>query len=284
MTMITNTLTCVDPHDTHEMVYHQWGNLENTSTLLCVHGLTRNSRDFDFLATALASHYRIICPDIAGRGESEWLLHPADYTYSVYVSDMLALLAELQLKSVDWLGTSMGGLIGMSIAAMSHSPIRRLILNDIGAFIPKMALKRIGSYLTAQLFPRFNNLFEAEQYFRQTYSTFGQLTDTQWQHITKYGVSITDNGTYVLTYDPGISLPFQNITESMDLWAIWKKVTCPVLLLRGEDSDLLNVDTVNKMQAIQPTMHVVTFKQVGHAPALMDDEQIQVVKNWLLKN
>lgn len=284
MTMITNTLTCVDPHDTHDMVYHQWGDLESARVLLCVHGLTRNSRDFDFLAAELDSHYRVVCPDVVGRGESEWLLQPIDYTYSVYVDDMLALLTELNLDKIDWLGTSMGGLIGMSIAAMSHSPIRRLILNDIGAFIPRTGLKRIGAYLTDQAFPRFNNLLEVEEYFRNTYTTFGQLSDVHWRHIAEHGSHMTENGSYILTYDPGIALPFQGIIEDMDLWSLWEKVTCPVLLLRGENSDLLRADIVAKMQEVNPTMHVVTFKGVGHAPALMDDEQIQVVKSWLLNN
>lgn len=284
MTMTTNTLTCIDPHDTHDMVYRQWGNLNSSQVLLCAHGLTRNSRDFDFLATTLESHYRIICPDIVGRGESDWLSHPMDYTYSVYVSDILALLETLNITSIDWLGTSMGGLIGMSISTLPNSPIRRLILNDVGAFIPKIALKRIASYLTAQSLPRFNNLFEAEQYFRKIYTTFGHLSDLHWQHITQHGVRITENGSYVLAYDPGIALPFQNIIEDMNLWPLWEKITCPVLLLRGEDSDLLPLDVATQMQEIHPTMHTVTFKGIGHAPALMDNEQIQIIKSWLLKN
>ena len=250
--------------------------------LICIHGLTRNSRDFDSLAAVLASHYRAICPDVVGRGQSDWLSHPEQYTSEVYLADMLALLKHLNLKQVDWLGTSMGGLIGMILAAQQPQLIRRLVLNDIGPFIPKDSLIPLTQRLT-QSPPQFTALSEAEQFLRLIHSQFGPLTDSQWQHLTQHSTQLHEDGYYCLAYDPKIAHTFQSAADSdTDLWSTWQMLRCPVLLLHGEQSLLLSTTTIAQMQKTCPQLRVVTFSGIGHAPALMAEEQINVIQEWLL--
>ncbi len=283
LNMTYHYFTSTTSADTHRIAYTHWGDSTNPNVLLCLHGLTRNSRDFDKLATTLASHYRIICPDAAGRGNSDWLTHPHEYNSNVYIADMLALLAHLNLSQVDWLGTSMGGLVGMTLAAVDHSPIRRLILNDIGPFVPKTGLTTIAQRLN-QPAPCFTSLSEAEQFLRTVHSQFGPLTDNQWQHLTQHSTRRTETGHYRLAYDPKISHNFQAAADSnIDLWSIWQAIRCPVLVLHGEQSTLLSKETIAQMQATHPQIQAVTFKGIGHAPALMADEQIAVIQEWLLK-
>lgn len=280
MTMMTSQrLTCTHPHGTHNIAYTQWGEADNPQVLFCVHGFTRNSRDFDDLAAALASDYRVLCPDLVGHGDSDWLSHPKDYQYSQYLADMLGLLAHLNLSSVNWLGTSMGGLIGMSLAVQPQSPIKRLILNDIGPAIPK---KLIGFFnLFKQPQHIFSSLFEVEQFLRG-YAQVGQLTDAQWQHLIQHSTRIAEEGSYRLAFDSHIFKLFQSITKkNVDLWSIWEAVSCPVLLLHGKQSALLTTKTITRMRVSHPNMQVITFPGIGHAPALMNKEQIQIVKQWL---
>ncbi|ACK71828.1 alpha/beta hydrolase fold protein [Gloeothece citriformis PCC 7424] len=277
-------ITCVDSVGTHKMVYTQWGEEDNPNVLICVHGLTRNGRDFDFLARELAKDYCIICPDVVGRGESDYLTEPKDYNLMVYAKDILTLLHHLNLSKVDWLGTSMGGLIGMAIASQPESLIRRLILNDVGPFIPQGAMQRIGGYLLKEQ-PTFIDLNIAQEYMRSKYQPFGNLTDEQWQHLTQYSVKSLPEGGYTLNYDPQISFPYQNTPleslKAQEFWQWWEGISCPILLLHGQESDLLLPDTISQMKEIHPDMTVVSFPDVGHAPALMNDEQIQIIKNWL---
>jgi pimeloyl-ACP methyl ester carboxylesterase len=268
--------------DTHRIAYTHWGDPTNPKVLICVHGLTRNSRDFDSLAAVLASHYRVICPDVVGRGQSDWLSHPEQYTSEVYLADMLALLKHFNLKQVDWLGTSMGGLIGMILAAQQPSLIRCLILNDIGPFIPKESLIPLTQRLT-QSPPQFTALSEAEQFLRLIHSQFGPLTDSQWQHLTQHSTQLHEDGYYCLAYDPKIAHTFQSAADSdTDLWSTWQMLRCPVLLLHGEQSLLLSTTTIAQMQKIHPQLKVVTFPGIGHAPALMAKEQIHIIQEWLL--
>ncbi|NES84463.1 MAG: alpha/beta hydrolase [Moorea sp. SIO2B7] len=281
-----HSITCTDPHGTHKMAYTEWGNYDNSKVLICVHGLTRTGRDFDRLAATLAENYRVICPDIVGRGESDWLKEPDDYGYPVYVADILTLLKHLNISIVDWVGTSMGGLIGMFIASQANSPIRRFVINDVGAFIPKEALKRIAKYLILPP-PHFLDLGEAEKYIRLRYAPFGNLTDSQWQHLAKNSVKSLPEGGYRLHYDPQIGKPFKAASISakfkdIEFWQIWESISCPVLLLRGEESDLLLPKTIKQMQRNKSQMQVINFPKIGHAPALMAQEQIEVIKNWLL--
>ncbi len=284
--MTYHYINCQNPQETHRMAYLQWGEKENPKVLVCVHGLTRNSRDFDYLVQNLEQDYRIICPDIVGRGESDWLSEPQGYGLPQYVTDILTMYNQLSLTQVDWIGTSMGGLIGMLIAANYPTLIRRLVLNDVGAFIPKEALERIANYLL-QPASEFVNLAEVDLYVRKAYAPFGQLTESQWQHFAKYTVKSKPEGSYRLHYDPNISHSLQAETvaelKDIDLLEVWQKIQCPVLLLHGENSDLLLPETIDRMQEIQPKMDVIHFPDCGHAPALMSVEQIETVRNWLLK-
>ncbi len=274
-------IICANPHGTHKLVYTDWGNPENQNVLVCVHGLTRNGRDFDFLAKALSRHYRVICPDMVGRGKSDWLEQAENYNYSTYIADMLSLLSQLGLQKVDWLGTSMGGIIGMIIAAQFPQRIRRLILNDVGAAIPQKALQRIGGYLqTEQTF--FASIDAVETYLRHIHAPFGQLSDEQWRHFAIHG-SYTEGGRYYLAYDPKIAYIFgESINQDVELWDIWKNIKIPVLIIHGLESDILTQGILEKMRENRSELTVVHCIKVGHAPALTTVEQIDVIGRWLL--
>lgn len=266
----------------HHISYVEWGDSANENILFCVHGLTRNGRDFDHLARALSSHYRIICPDIVGRGKSEWLHDKSHYNYSTYVADMLALVEEIGVKRLDWVGTSMGGLIGMTIAAFYPELIRSLVLNDIGAFVPGDALKRIGKYVGQA--PNFANKTEAETYMRKIFMPFGINRDEDWQHMVEHGVEKTEDNSWRLAYDPTITDVFAGKDiQDMDLWSLWEKIENRTLTLRGALSDILLKDTAQQMEKLGVKAKLVEFQGVGHAPALMDTVQIETVKNWLLE-
>ena len=190
--MHSHSLSCLGPHGFHRVLYREWGEPGNPRVVVCVHGLTRNSRDFDRLAAHLSRHFRVICPDIAGRGESPWLPHAADYGYPLYLSDMAALIARIGVETVDWVGTSMGGLIGMFLAAQPGSPIRRLVMNDVGPLVPKAALERLAGYVGTD--PMFDGIADLEQYLRRTCAPFGPLTDAQWHHLALHSVRHRPDG------------------------------------------------------------------------------------------
>jgi pimeloyl-ACP methyl ester carboxylesterase len=278
--MKTESYLGLGPGGFHRLAYADWGAASAPRVLVCVHGLTRNGRDFDRLAAALSERYRVICPDIAGRGRSDWLPEAKQYSSLQYLSDMAVLIARLGVAEVDWLGTSMGGLIGMQLAAAKNSPIRRLILNDASPFIPKAALQRIAGYLGKD--PHFASLDELEAYLRKVHAPFGPLGDQDWRHLALQGYRRRENGGFGLAYDPGIAenyLAF--IKEDFDLWSLWDKISCPVLVLRGASSDVLTADTAKKMQSRGPKAKVVEFAGIGHAPALVVEDQIAVVRDWL---
>ena len=263
------------PNGFHRVVYSEWGDAENERVLICVHGLTRNGRDFDTLAEALAEHYRVVCPDVPGRGRSEWLEVKADYGYPLYCTDMAALIAHLPISS-------MGGLIGMLLAASPGTPVRRLVMNDVGPLIPKAALERIAAYVGAD--PRFDNMAELDAYVRATYAPFGALTDAQWRVLVESSARTTGDGDIGLSYDPGIAEPLRSMPlEDIDLWPAWEAVQCPVLLLRGAKSDVLLPDTAADMQRRGPKTEFIEFPDIGHAPTLMAAEQIDMVRDWLLR-
>lgn len=266
-------------HGFHRIVYQDWGDLQNYSGAICVHGLTRNSRDFDELANALSRKFRVICPDMPGRGGSQWLSDPADYSYPTYLNNMAALLARLDLEEVNWIGTSMGGLIGMMLAAQPGSPIARLVLNDIGPFLPKEALERLAGYVGAD--PHFKDLGELEAYYREIHAPFGPLSDAQWKHLALHGSRQEPAGGYRLHYDPAIAHAFKaRPIEDVSLWPIWSQITCPVLLLRGVNSDLLTKETVEQMKESKPDLTVVEIENTGHAPALMSKAEISLITRW----
>lgn len=266
----------------HRVAYAEWGERNADPVVVCAHGLTRNGRDFDFLAAALQSHRRVACPDIVGRGRSGWLTDKKNYSFPTYCTDMTALLARLDSESFDWVGTSMGAFIGMILAAQPDSPIRRLVINDAGPFVPKAAPQRILSYVG--MAPPFASIADVERYLREIHAPFGDLTDEQWAHLARHSARETPNGDHVLVYDPGIVAPMKVAPlQDLDLWPVWDLIRCPVLVLRGERSDVLLPEIVSEMRRRGPRFEYVEFANVGHAPALMDADQIEVVKRWLLE-
>jgi pimeloyl-ACP methyl ester carboxylesterase len=262
--------------------YAEWGDPNAARTVVCVHGLTRNGRDFDHLAMVLQEHARVICPDMAGRGLSDPLGDPEHYALPTYVGHMLQLLGKLGLATVDWVGTSMGGLIGMGVAASEASLVRRLVLNDIGPFIPKAALARINTYLGLDL--RFASLDQLEAHLREINAGFGPLTDAEWRHLAEHSARRRDDGSFGLNYDQRLGEPMKKgPLEDVDLWPVWDQISCPVLLLRGKESDLLLGDTAAEMAQRGPGAEIVEFDGTGHAPALMAKDQIEVVREWLAR-
>lgn len=276
--METHYLTL--PHSTpYRMAYHQWGDQDNPRVLVCVHGLARNGRDFDFLARELSEDYRVICPDIVGRGVSDWLPEDLGYEIPLYFEHVQALLAELQLSKIDWLGTSMGGILGMLLASLPDSPVQKLVLNDVGIHIPSQSLQRIAQYIGDY---RFDSLEAVEAYMRRTYRAFQDLGDQQWQHLAQYGHRIDSEGHFHLHYDPRIVEAFTaSQDDDIDLQPYWLQVKCPQLLVWGQTSDLLEAGTVERMQQLNPQLDVLPVADTGHAPALMMPAQIQPVCDWL---
>lgn len=277
---------CLSTSGFHQMAYVEWGDADNPDVLVCVHGLTRNGRDFDFLAQALEADYRVICPDVVGRGKSDWLTNKSLYVMPQYCADMVTLLARLNVETVDWLGTSMGGLIGMALAAQPGNPIRRLVLNDVGPVITAVSLARIGDYLGAP--PRFDSIQEAQAYVRKVSAPFGPLTDTQWRHLTVHIVREAKDGKIEFVYDPGIAQVYRQGQllsggRDVELWSLFDAITCPTLLLRGEVSDLLTPATARAMTQRGPHAKLIEIPGVGHAPMLMDETQIAPVRDFLLQ-
>lgn len=269
----------LSPAGFHNVAYVEWGDPAASRVILCCHGLTRNSRDFDALATELSKVARVICPDIVGRGKSDWLRDPVHYGYPQYCADMSALIARLDVTELDWVGTSMGGLIGMTLAAQAGTPIRKLVINDVGPFVPKAALLRIADYVG--LDNRFSSLIAVETHLRKVLAPFGPLTDAQWHHMVAFGHRLRPDGTYGLAYDPAIAVNVKMAVQDWNLWALWDKVVAPTLVLRGADSDLLTAETAAEMTQRGPKAHLVTWAGMGHAPALLTAEQIDQIKEWL---
>ncbi len=274
----------------HEMHYCMWSAVplqQAEKIVICLHGFTRNGRDFDMLASHLASahNYTVLCPDIAGRGKTAWLSDPRDYHYSMYEADIYQLIETLPSQAeISVLGTSMGGLIAMSLQADKGTRIARLIINDVGVFIPGFSLHRIGQYVGQGL--RHESKADAMAWLKQEMQSFSLPDAAAWEHVFFHHFHKNDAGEYVAHYDPAIGLAFwnkrgvQRKMYDMDYHYLWQKIDCPMLLLRGEMSDLLLHDTAIEMaQKQHVTLH--TFSGCGHAPHLMDQEQIQVISEWL---
>jgi pimeloyl-ACP methyl ester carboxylesterase len=263
----------LSPHGFHRVAYREWGDPGNPRVVVCVHGLTRNGRDFDFLAEALADRFRIVCPDMPGRGESEWLRDAADYAFPTYLTTLTALLAQAQTERVAWVGTSMGGLLGMAMAAQPGSPVARLVCNDVGPVIERAALARIGAYVGSD--PVFSSFEALAAHIRQLSAPFGNLSDAQWETLARTTARSMPDGTWRLRYDPGIALPFRDAAKQpSDLWPLWDAISCPTLVLRGAESDLLSSATADCMASRGPRATLVTIPEVGHAPMLLSHEQI----------
>ena len=277
---IERSVCCASPSGLHRLVYSEWGARDNPRVLLCIHGLARNGRDFDELARALASDYRVVCPDLVGRGRSDWLRDPAGYSIAQYVADLLVLIARLDVERVDWLGTSLGGLIGMVLASLDGTPIAQLVLNDVGPVIAGEALKRIGDYLGRA--PRFDTMADAENYIRQVSAPFGALSDANWRALTESSVLPCEDGRFAMRYDPAIAQSFQQAASSdIDLWPLYDRIRCPTLLVRGAQSDLLSREVALAMTARGPRPQLVEVAGVGHAPMFMNDAQIAIVGDFL---
>lgn len=273
---------CASPYGLHRMAYREWGERDNPRVLVCVHGLARNSHDFDLLARDLSDHYRVICPDVVGRGRSDWLRDPMGYALPQYVKDMLVLIARLDVESVHWLGTSMGGLIGMLLASFENTPVTRLILNDVGPIIPLEPLMRIGEYVGRA--PRFDTYDDAVGYIRAVSAPFGPLSDDQWRQLTDSSLRQCADGRLELRYDPGIGDAFRRETDGgkIDLWAVFDRIRCPTLVVRGAESDLLTAEIARAMSTRGPRPEIVEVPRVGHAPMFLDEFQIGIVRHFLL--
>lgn len=282
---------CLSPKGLHRIAYLEWGDAANGNVLLCVHGLTRCARDFDTLARAMSDRYRVVCPDIAGRGNSDWLADPMCYALPQYVADMVTLIARLDVEQLDWVGTSMGGLIGLAIAslptagrqpAQSGTPVRKLVLNDAGPVLSKVALERIAAYVG--LAPSFASLEKAIEYIRFVGAPFGTHTDAQWRFLTEVVVRKQADGSYRMHYDPKLAEPFKAAVPEgdLELWPLYDAVRVPTLVVRGALSDLLTQQTCEKMATRGPRAKIVEIPGVGHAPTLMHADQIAIVRNFLL--
>jgi pimeloyl-ACP methyl ester carboxylesterase len=286
---VLRDVQCLDSRGLHRMAYWQWGNAANPKALVCVHGLTRQGRDFDALARELAGDYRVICPDVVGRGRSDWLADPMGYAIPHYVADMVCLLARLDARVVDWVGTSMGGLIGLGLASLNGSPLRKLVLNDVGPMIEPAALQRIGSYVGQSGF--WTTLDEAADASWALSQGFGPHSREQWLALTapqlKPAMQDGKSG-FTARCDPAIATPLRAVTAELAkagealLWQSYDRLQCSTLLLRGADSDLLSPATAQAMTQRGPRAQLHEFAGVGHAPTLVHAEQIEVLRKFLL--
>lgn len=296
MTMRTNRLRVptpsVDGKDRRDryIAYTEWGDKDNPHVVICVHGLTRNCRDFDFFAEAIQTDCRVLCVDVVGRGHSDWLEYAHDYeNYQVYLSDAMALVSHIREQAsgeikLDWVGISLGGLIGMllSIQPSLPIPVRKLVMSDIGPLIPAAAMSRMSEYVGKKL--NFETFDEFEAYIKKISASFGPLTESQWHHLTRHSMRKFNDGTFSFRYDPKISISFKNdrLREDIDLWSFWDKLQADTLVLRGTESDVLFADTAAEMQKRGPKARIIELKGVGHAPVLLDAVQIAIVKDFLL--
>jgi pimeloyl-ACP methyl ester carboxylesterase len=277
---------CLSPAGFHRMAYAEWGAADNPRVLVCVHGLTRVGRDFDRLARALASHYRVVCPDVVGRGRSGWLRDPNYYVVPQYVADMAALIARLDVEQVDWVGTSMGGLIGIAVAGQADTPIRRLVINDVGPRLDAAAIARIGTYLGAPV--SFATVDEAIDYVAVVAAPFGVKQREDWRALVEPALR-RDGERWRLHYDPAIAVPFKSVTPEgaaaaeAAMWRLYDAIRGPTLIVRGEHSDLLTRETLAEMRARGPRAEGAEVPGVGHAPTFMFEHEIALVRDFLLK-
>lgn len=292
-----NYVSCPDASGGHRMAYWEWGDAASGHLIVCVHGLSRQGRDFDVLAQALVARaphpVRVVCPDVAGRGRSDWLKDPADYQIMTYAGDMLALLAQVHAQApvqvLDWVGTSMGGLIGMGVAGQSGlplpAPVRKLVLNDVGPSIQWQALQRIGTYLGNT--GHFSTLQQAADAMWAVSTSFGPHTPEQWLDLSRPMVKPLPDGALTLHYDPSIAVPFRSLTAEAAaqgeaaLWGMYDQIRADTLLLRGAQSDLLAPATAQAMTKRGPQARLVEFEGVGHAPTLIAPDQVAAVRAFL---
>jgi pimeloyl-ACP methyl ester carboxylesterase len=279
--MQEHKLTCTGEAGAHDVAYVEWGDPNNPKTLVCVHGLTRTAMDFEPLAESMADVYRVISIDMPGRRNSDWLHDKSKYSYPVYVADCMQVIANVGAQEVDWVGTSMGGLIGMLVAALSDSPIRKFVINDIGPFLPKEAQQRIGTYVGKD--PRFETFEALVEDMKANAATFGPLTEEQWRFLATHSAKKHPDGSFGYHYDPGIADAFKGAKfEDISLWDMWNEMRCEVLILRGKESDLLLPETAQHMCERPYPTKLIEWEGMGHAPSLLPDYQINEIRAWLL--
>ncbi len=267
----------------HKLAYLDYGDVNNPNVLICAHGLTRNAYDFEKIARVMQNNFRVIAIDYPGRGDSDYFTDKKSYNYYVYLKDTLLLLKKLKIKNPFWLGTSMGGIIGMAIGCFYPRILRGLILNDIGPSMPLSTVKKIGKY--ASLEPKFIDLELAKQHLKMIYKESGIKEEEDWNFLTKNSFKINSSNQYQMNYDPTIVSGMEidkAKSKDVDMWKIWRKIKCPILVIHGAKSNILSVETVEKMQqSKQIDIYVVDY--AGHAPALTNADQIDPIKNWLNK-
>ena len=284
------SVQCISLAGLHRMAYKEWGDPGNPNVLVCVHGVTRVSDDFDALARALSDHYRVVCPDVVGRGRSGRLGNPQLYRIPQYVSDMVTLVARVTANSdsgkVDWFGTSMGGLIGMALASLPDNPIGKLVLNDIGPTLDPVALRRIGDYIAQDL--RFASFAEGAAFVRAVSASFGEHTEEQWHKLAADVLREGDDGQWVRHYDMGLAVPLRGANpeqaqaDEAALWAVYDAIRCPTLLVRGANSDLLSHATAQQMLTRGPKPQLVEIADTGHAPTFLHADQIAIARTFLV--
>lgn len=276
------SVQCLHPGGLHRMAYADWGDRANPDVVVCVHGLSRNGRDFDTLASALAVTHRVVCPDIVGRGRSDRLTDHQGYRFPQYVADCITLLARLDVNRVCWVGTSMGGLIGLMIAAMQDSPIARFVINDVGPVIGREGLARIGS--AVGMTPEFATFEEGIDHVKLASATFGSHTPEQWRQLSEHVVIRQPDGSWRLHYDPRIGqVTREDIAKpaAADFWPMWDLLRCPALVLRGAESDLLDAAVAQAMTERGPKAALISYPGVGHAPTLMQPDQVNDVVTFI---
>lgn len=273
-------VTCASPRGLHRIGYAEWG-APDAPVVLCVHGLTRNGRDFDVLAERLSDRYRVVCPDMLGRGTSDRAPDPSLYSVPQYVADCVTLVARLDTERVIWIGTSMGGVIGMMISALPGNPIARLILNDIGPVIGGSGAGRIADYV--QDVPTFGSFEEGERELRRRTGEFGEHSDEQFRYLSRHFV-VQRDGRWTFHYDPAIGVAFKAAAAApaQPMWAFYDAIRCPTRVVRGETSDILSRETAREMGVRGPRAKVAEVAGVGHAPSLIADDQIALVEGFLV--
>lgn len=280
-----DALLGLSPSGFHEIAYVDWGPLDDPRPIVCVHGLTRQGRDFDYLAAELAAGgRRVICPDLPGRGRSGRVRNPDDYSLPQYCADMNALLARLRVTEVDWVGTSLGGLVGIAMAGFPGSIVRKLVVNDIGPFVSSTGLRRIGSYI-ADMPESFATIEVAEKYYRTVLEPYGDLSDEHWRHLTTHSLKWDDAGKrYAVLCDPAIAKGFTTpwFYPPLNLWKYWEAIEASILVLHGAASDLLSNGMTLDMRKRNRRASVFRFDDCGHVPPLMAPDQIRVVTDFLM--
>jgi pimeloyl-ACP methyl ester carboxylesterase len=280
MSLTAHKLTCLGPHGFYKLAYtRRLPRLAGGPPVVCVHGLTRTGRDFDVLGERLGQRRQVVAPDMPGRGRSDFLPVKSDYGYPLYLGAVAALIGTLDAPEVDYVGTSMGGIIGMMLAGQPNSPIRRLVLNDVGPLIPQAALAHIATYVGQG--EEFGDLDAVEAYYRRVAAPYGSLTNAQWRRMAEHGHRQLANGRLVLNYDPDIALPFRGELADVDLWAIYDLIRCPTLVIRGGESGLLLAETAAEMTRRGPKAALFEVPGAGHAPALMAEDQLAVIEHFL---